>query len=83
MSVRVTRTARNRLDSIFRAAVFRQIRLPIHAIKLGGGRRDTLSLAGQTSFAEEFVRSQYCDDGFLALLRNDGDFHLALLDIET
>src|SRR5450631_3121577 len=46
-------------------------------------RRYTLNLAGEASFAEEFVRSKNCDDGFLALLRNDGDFHLALLDIEN
>jgi hypothetical protein len=34
------------------------------------------------SFTEELVRTQNCDDGFLALLRNDGDLHLAFLDIE-
>jgi hypothetical protein len=38
-------------------------------------RRDRcypLLLPGKTSFTEEVVRSQNCDDGFLALLRNDG-----------
>ena len=36
-------------------------------------RRYALRLPGKTSFTEEFVRSKNCDDGFLALLRNDGD----------
>jgi hypothetical protein len=45
-------------------------------------RRYPQSLSGQTSFTEEVVRSKNCDDGFLALLRNDGDLHLAFLDIE-
>jgi len=39
-------------------------------------------LPGKTSFSEEIVRTQNCDDGFLTLLRNDGDFHLAFLDVE-
>jgi hypothetical protein len=46
------------------------------------GRRYALRLPGQTSFAEEFVRSKNCDNRFLALLRNDGNLHLAFLDIE-
>jgi DNA-binding transcriptional LysR family regulator len=41
-----------------------------------------MDLPGQTSFSEELVRTQNCDDGFLALLRNDGDLRLAFLDIE-
>jgi hypothetical protein len=45
-------------------------------------RRYPLHLPGQTSFSEELVRTQNCDDGFLALLRNDGDLRLAFLDIE-
>ena len=45
-------------------------------------RRDALRLSGKASFTEEFVRPKNCDDGFLALLRNDGDLHLALLDVE-
>ena len=45
-------------------------------------RRYPLHLPGQTSFTEELVRTQNCDDGFLTLLRNDGDLHLAFLDIE-
>ena len=48
-------------------------------------RRDSryaLHLPHQTSFTEEFVRPKNCDDGFLALLRNDGDLHLAFLDVE-
>ena len=45
-------------------------------------RRYAPRLPGKTSFPEEIVRSKHCDDGFLALLRNDGDLHLASLDIE-
>ena len=45
-------------------------------------RRYAPRLPGKTSFTEEFVRSKHCDDGFLALLRNDGDLHLAALDVE-
>jgi hypothetical protein len=45
-------------------------------------RRYSLRLPGQTSLAKEFVRSKNCDDGFPALLRNDGDLHLAFLDVE-
>src|ERR1700730_972680 len=45
-------------------------------------RRYALRLPRKTSFTEEFVRSKNCDDGFLALLRNDGDLHLAFLDVE-
>src|SRR5450631_1414974 len=45
-------------------------------------RRYALHLPSQTSFTEEFVRSKNCDDGFLTVLRNDGDLHLAFLDKE-
>src|ERR1700732_736938 len=45
-------------------------------------RRYALRLPGKTSFPEEIVRSKHCDDGFLALLRNDEDLHLAALDVE-
>src|ERR1700730_13100402 len=45
-------------------------------------RRYALRLPGKTSFTEEIVRSKHCDDGFLALLRNNGDLHLAALDVE-
>jgi len=45
-------------------------------------RRYALRLPGQTPFTEEVIRSKKCDDGFLALFRNDGDLHLAFLDIE-
>ena len=51
-------------------------------VRHGRDRRDALRLPGKTSFTEEFVRSKNCDDGFLALLRNDGDLHLAFLDVE-
>ena len=39
-------------------------------------------LPGQTSFSEEIVRTQNCDDGFLASLRNDRDLYLAGLKEE-
>ena len=45
-------------------------------------RRYAQSLPGKTSFSEEIVRSKHCDDGFLALLRSDGDLHFAALDVE-
>src|SRR5450631_576241 len=45
-------------------------------------RRYSPRLAGKTSFAEEFVRSMNCDNCFLALLRNDGELHLAVLEEE-
>ena len=45
-------------------------------------RRYAPRLPGKTSFTEEIIRSKHCDDGFLALLRNDGDLRLALLNIE-
>jgi hypothetical protein len=45
-------------------------------------RRYAMRLPGETSFTEEIVRSKHCDDGFLALLRNDGELHLAALDVE-
>jgi hypothetical protein len=44
-------------------------------------RRYALHLPGQTSFTEELVRTQNCDDGFLTLFRNDGDLHLAFMAI--
>jgi len=34
------------------------------------------------TFAEEFVRSRHCDDGFLAFLGDNDDFDLAILDVE-
>jgi hypothetical protein len=39
-------------------------------------------LPGKTSFAKKLVRSENCNDRFLALLGNDGDFRLAFLDVE-
>ena len=45
-------------------------------------RRYAQHLPGKTSFSEELVRTKNCDDGFLALLRNDGDLRLAFLDVE-
>jgi hypothetical protein len=51
-------------------------------VRHGRDRRDALRLPGQTSLAEEFIRSEKRDDRFLALLGNDGDLRLAFLDIE-
>ena len=45
-------------------------------------RRYPPRLPGKTSLTEKIVRSKHCDDGFLALLGNDGDLHLAALDVE-
>ena len=45
--------------------------------------RQTLRLSDQASFANKFVWPQERDDGFLALLGYDGDFDLALPDIEN
>jgi hypothetical protein len=38
--------------------------------------KDRFWVAGKASFTEEVVCSMNCDDGFLALLRNDSDLHL-------
>ena len=46
------------------------------------GRCYPVLLSGQTSFSEEFVRTKDCNDGFLALLRNDGELHLAILEVK-
>ena len=51
-------------------------------IRHGRDRRYTLRLSGKTSLAEELVRTKYRDDRFFALLGNDGELRLALLDIE-
>jgi hypothetical protein len=40
-------------------------------------------MAIQTSFAKKVTRSEDCNDRFLALLGNDGEFDLALLDVKT
>jgi hypothetical protein len=53
-----------------------------NGVRQSRDRRHAPCLPGQTTFAKEFVRSKNCDDCFLALLRNDGDLHLALLDVE-
>jgi hypothetical protein len=47
------------------------------------GCRQAFRLSNQASFAHKFVWSQERDDGFLALLGYDGDFDLALPDIEN
>src|SRR5205807_9657410 len=40
-------------------------------------------MAIQTSFAKKMTWSQDCNDRFLALLGNDGEFDLALLDVKN
>ena len=45
-------------------------------------RRHAAQLAGQTTFAAEFIRPKDCDDGFLALLGNDSDLDLAVTDVK-
>jgi hypothetical protein len=37
----------------------------------------------ETAFAKELTRSQDSNDGFLALLRNDGELDLAILDVKN
>ena len=44
---------------------------------------DPQRIAIQTSFAKKVVGSQDCDDCLLALLGNDGELDLALLDVKT
>jgi hypothetical protein len=45
-------------------------------------RRYPARLTNQATFAAEFIRPVDCDDGFLAILRNDGDLDLALMDVK-
>jgi hypothetical protein len=45
--------------------------------------RQAFRLSDQASFANKFVWPQERDDGFLALFGYDGDFDLALPDIEN
>ena len=52
-------------------------------VRHGRDCRYAQGLPGKTSLAEEFVRSENCDDCFLPLLRNDGDLHFAFLDVEN
>ena len=46
------------------------------------GGRHAPRLTGQATFAAEFIRPEDCDDGFLPLLGNDGDFDLAVTDVK-
>ena len=52
------------------------------AIRYCRRRRQPLRLPEQASFTEKFFGPQKCDNGFLSFLGDDGDFDLALLDIE-
>jgi hypothetical protein len=51
-------------------------------IRYGRNGRHAQRLTGKASFTEKLVRSKNCDDRLLALLRDDGDLHLATLDVE-
>ena len=62
---------------------FRLFHAHRHAFRHCGRRRQALRLSDQASFADEFVHAQDGDDRFLALLRDDGDFDFALLDVEN
>src|SRR5947208_5152150 len=46
-------------------------------------RCDAQRMAIQTAFAKKVAGSQDCNDRFLALLGNDGEFDLALLDVKN
>jgi hypothetical protein len=54
-----------------------------HAFVHRPGCRDAQRMAIETSFAKEVASFQDCDDCFLALLGNDGEFDLALLDVKN
>jgi hypothetical protein len=80
----------------FRGALFGKIRLIVnggdhgrllqasdHAIIIDRPRCcDTQGMAIQTSFAKKMTGSQDCNYRFLALLGNDSELDLALLDVE-
>ena len=48
-----------------------------------GNRGYASRLSGQAPLTEEIAGSQHCDDGFFPLLGNNGNLHIALLDIEN
>src|SRR3984893_8916521 len=54
-----------------------------HTFIGGSGGCDAQRMAIQTSFAKKVAGSQDCDDCFLALLGNDRELDLALLDVEN
>src|SRR5947209_16830891 len=54
-----------------------------HAFIDRPGCRDAQRMAIETSFAKKVTRSEDCNDRFLALLGNDGEFDLALLDVKN
>ena len=60
----------------------RLVEMHDYAVAHGGGARYALRLAGKTCLAEEFVRIKNGDDGLFALLGNDSDLDLALLNVE-
>jgi hypothetical protein len=75
---------------------FRESRLPMDHTENGGlfkayddrrchchRGRHALGLARETSFAKKDVPRENCDNRFLALLRDDGELYLAVLNIET
>jgi hypothetical protein len=46
-------------------------------------RRDAQRMAIQTRFTKKLTRSEDCNDRFLALLGNDRELDLALLDVKN
>ena len=50
---------------------------------IGPGCCDAQRMAIQTSFAKKVTRSEDCNDRFLALLGNDRELDLALLDVKN
>src|SRR6266446_1763741 len=54
-----------------------------HAFIDGPRCCDAQRMAIQTSFAKKVAGSEHCNHRFLALLGNDGEFDLALLDVKN
>ena len=75
ISEKVGSSARMRIIAVF---------FQPHDVTVGHGHRGRHAprLPGQAGLAAEFVRPQYRDDDFLALLGDDSELHLALLYIE-
>jgi len=53
-----------------------------HTFSHCGGRSDAQWLPGQASLAAEIARSKDRNDCFFPLLGNNGEFDLAVLDVE-
>src|SRR5436190_17750412 len=61
----------------------RLLQASYHAFINGPSCCDAERMAIQTAFAKKVAGSQDCNDRFLALLGNDGEFDLALLDVKN